>query len=810
VAFPPEYLTDDEVAALRSDGFAPHQDIVLSKDTAEQYYAGPFKRTMVVADHLSCAEWYAAEAAQYEQKAAAQKVERCAESYRGHAATHRELEAKHRAWVARLTNGVAPDPTLSIEARAPTTAPTVTTSRSAPVLVPTMRRARKDPIARLIAAASAAGVRFRISGATLVVDGTAALHPDDQALLRAYVPDIRARLEPPEPTVDLLELLDVEVEVVTDAERARAILGALGDGACGFDIETAPQVGNGSRPWIKVTKSGYRAVHQDKDTDKAGLDPLRARPRLASLFVPAVRTVYVFDLMRVPVELLKALEDHAVYIHNAPFDVMMLAAQGVHLRNTFCTLQMARLALGAERGGLRLSEVAAAFLDGIEIPKDAQVSDWSAERLSARQIRYAAADAVVAYRIARPIWDTLDAGARRAFKVGTAIVVPVAAMRLLGIPFDGEIHTATIARWEHAYVEASARFVELTGEQVPPAGVQRSKWLEARMPADMLSWWPRVENDLLRTRSADLERLAAVPEIRPLLDVIHWDKRLRAFGRKLLDRISTDGRLRMDFKPAATKTGRCSCSNPNLQQLPRDVRNSVVAKPGRLLVVADYNQIELRIAAELSGDEGMRQVFRDNVDMHRLNAAAFAGIAPEDVSDALRNTAKRIGFGTLYGSGARGLVASAWSMYRIEISEAEAQTYKNAFYARYPRLRQWQNETAEAARSTGVVRSVLGRPLRVEWENGELRWTTTCNFPVQSSAADVMLVAMAKVADALPGALILQVHDELVLEVPEDEAEQAAAVLDAWMVAAFAELFPGAPLAGLVKVAICKSWSEAK
>ena len=92
------------------------------------------------------------------------------------------------------------------------------------------------------------------------------------------------------------------------------------------------------------------------------------------------------------------------------------------------------------------------------------------------------------------------------------------------------------------------------------------------MPADMLAWWPRTETGLLRTRSADLERLAAVPEIRPLLDVIHWDKRLRAFGHTLLDKIGPDGRLRMDLKPAWTKTGRCSCSDPNLQQLPQDVR----------------------------------------------------------------------------------------------------------------------------------------------------------------------------------------------------------------------------------------------
>ena len=169
----------------------------------------------------------------------------------------------------------------------------------------------------------------------------------------------------------------------------------------------------------------------------------------------------------------------------------------------------------------------------------------------------------------------------------------------------------------------------------------------------------------------------------------------------------------------------------------------------------------------------MRQVFRDGGDMHTLNAEDFIGASletlPEDEREIARNKAKRIGFGTLYGSGPRGLVASAWSMYRIEMSEAEAQAWKDRFYARYPRLRQWQNETANVARVTGTLRSVVGRPLRAEWEPVQpLKWTLCCNYPVQSSAADVMLLAMARVHAALEGLdarLLLQIHDELVCRV---------------------------------------------
>ena len=682
-----------------------------------------------------------------------------------------------------------------------------------------MRRARKDPLARLIAAASAAGVRFRISGATLQVGGADALRPDDRALLRRYLPDIRLRLEPPALERDLLEELDVEVEYVADAGRAREAIAALGPGALGFDIETMPVAADGAgRPWIRITKDGRRAVHQPADRDGSGLDPFRARPRLAQIYDHATRTVLVIDLLRVPIDVLKALEGRRLIIHNSAFELAMLGAQGIQLRNTYCTLLMARLALGAERGGLKLADVAAEFLDGLELPKVEQVSDWAAERLSEHQLAYSALDAAVAHMLARPLWGELDGGARQAFKVGNATVPAVASMRLAGIPFDVQTHEATIAGWERSYVEARDSFVAITGGDIPPAGAQRSAWLEGRMPPDMLAWWPRTETGLLRTRSADLERLAAIPEIRPLLEVIHWDKRLRAFGRTLLEKVGADGRLHMDLKPAWTKTGRCACRDPNLQQFPQDVRLAVVVLPGRVLVVADYNQIEFRVASELSGDAAMRDVFAAGGDMHTLNAEDFVGASletlPEAEREVARSKAKRIGFGTLYGSGPGGLVASAWSMYRIEMSEVEAQEWKSRFYARYPMLRTWQNAVARAAQVTGELRSIVGRPLLAAWEPIQpLKWTLCCNYPVQSSAADVMLLAMARVHAALEGrdaVPILQIHDELVIECAESAAADVAAVLEAEMVAAYRALFPDAPVLGLVDVASQEVLGEAE
>jgi len=683
---------------------------------------------------------------------------------------------------------------------------------TAPVLVPTMRRAKKDPIARLLAKATAVGIRFRFSGATLQIAGAAALHFDDQACLRQYLPDIRQRLEPATTAVDLLEVLDVEVEVITDEQRAREVLAALPTTALGFDIETAPINGACEWPWIRITKDGRRAVHQPAPDSRDGLDPLKAKPRLAQIYDPATATVYVLDFKHVPIAVLALLEQHPLLIHNAAFEIAMLAAQGVHLRRALDTLQLARLCYGAERGGLRLADIAADLLD-LELPKDEQVSDWGAARLSEAQIIYAAADAVAAQRIAGKLWAELDTGARTAFKLGNATVPAVAAMRLAGVPFSAETHRATITGWEADYRRAHAEFVALAGEEPPLHCRKRSEWLEARLPEDMLSWWPRTETGLLRTRSADLDRAGSIPEVRPLLKVIAADKRLRGFGHSLLERVGADGRLRMDLKPCAAKSGRCTCSDPNLQNLPQDVRKAVIAGPGRLLVVADFSQLELRVVSELSGDQAMRQVFSDGGDMHRLNAADFLGIAPEDVSEQQRNTAKGVAsFGAIYGSGARGLVASAWARYRVEMTEGEAQLYKDRLFARYPRLRTWQQETAETARVTGTLRSVAGRPLRAEWESIQpLKWTLCCNYPVQSSAADSVMLAMTKVHDALEGLdaqLLLQIHDELLVECAEAIAPEIEQLLTRHMTAAYLELFPAAPTLNLVDVASRKCWAK--
>ena len=531
---------------------------------------------------------------------------------------------------------------------------------------------------------------------------------------------------------------------------------------------------------------------------------------MMQVYSPEHEAVFLFDLDHLTIETLAELglfNNRKFVAHNAVFEYMMLRAHehGIALINR---MQLASLVLGCEFGSRSLANVADQFLE-IELIKDQQLSDWGARSLSIPQVNYAAADAVTCHRAARAMWRQLSHNERRCFEVQNAAIPALARMRLTGCPFVAAVHRETIRRWEIEHAEERARFKDITGEE-PPARDRVGRWLESRLPAEEIAWMPRTENGAVSARADLLKHLAHHDEIRPLLRVLHSDKRLRAFGHKLLEAISpVTGRVHPDLM-LGTKTGRLACSAPNFQQLPPDVRVAVEAPVGKALIAADYAQIELRVLAELSSDEALRQVFYRGGDVHRAAAAAIAGIPPEAVTDEQRRAGKAIVFGTTYGSGAKGIRATAWANFDVDLTLEQAGAAREAFLNRYHGVREYQQRQADLAEATGVVRSVLGRPLKAEWENGRLKYTQAVNFPIQASASDVMLLAMAAVDRALPGNMVLQVHDELVLEVPAEQAESARDNVVIEMIEAFAALFPDAPIDTLVKATIVNSWSDAK
>jgi DNA polymerase-1 len=280
--------------------------------------------------------------------------------------------------------------------------------------------------------------------------------------------------------------------------------------------------------------------------------------------------------------------------------------------------------------------------------------------------------------------------------------------------------------------------------------------------------------------------------------------------------VAADGRIHTRYDQAVAATGRLSSNAPNLQNIPvrteagRAIRRAFVAAPGTKLVAADYSQIELRILAHLSGDEALIDVFRRGEDIHRATAAKIYGVEAAAVTADQRRGAKTINFGVLYGMGPFALAA------QLGVPRAEAKEFIAAYFDRFPKIRACLDAILEKARATGGTETIFGRVRPIPGlhdRNHNVRANAermAMNAPFQGSAADLIKIAMLALDEALtrelPGVrLLLQVHDELVLEAPAAAAEKAAAVARRTMEGA-ASL--SVPLT--VDVGIGLNWAEAK
>jgi DNA polymerase-1 len=240
------------------------------------------------------------------------------------------------------------------------------------------------------------------------------------------------------------------------------------------------------------------------------------------------------------------------------------------------------------------------------------------------------------------------------------------------------------------------------------------------------------------------------------------------------------GRVHTSFNQTGAATGRLSSSNPNLQNIPvktelgREIRAAFIPREGWKLVVADYSQIELRLLAHLSGDPVLLDAFRTGQDIHTRTAAEVMGVPPMLVTREARNNAKAVNFGIVYGISSFGLAAN------LGISRKEAETYIKAYFERYAGVKRFIDETITKTRETGIARTMFGRERPIPDINSRnpnargFAERTAVNSPIQGTAADLIKLAMVRIDRALQGfeaKLLLQVHDELVLESPPGEIE---------------------------------------
>ena len=320
--------------------------------------------------------------------------------------------------------------------------------------------------------------------------------------------------------------------------------------------------------------------------------------------------------------------------------------------------------------------------------------------------------------------------------------------------------------------------------------------------------------------STDARVLQAIRDEHPIIPKIERFRELTKLVQTYLDAlpawIGDDGRLHTTFLQTNAATGRLASINPNLQNIPirtetgRVIRRCFVAEPGNVLISVDYEQVELRVLAHIADEQVLRDVFLRGEDVHTETASKVFELPPEQLDVGMRSKAKMVNYGIVYGLSAYGLAD------RLQIPQEEAQEFIDRYLERFPAVHQFMKDAVEQAEQHGYVSTLFGRRRQIpeirarNWQTRKLGERLAVNSVIQGTAADIIKVAMVRAHRALAGEglktrLILQIHDELLAEGPEEEAEQAVAVISREMVAA-AELDP--PLK--VDAGSGPNWLEAK
>jgi DNA polymerase I len=408
-----------------------------------------------------------------------------------------------------------------------------------------------------------------------------------------------------------------------------------------------------------------------------------------------------------------------------------------------------------------------------------------------------------------------ERGVERLYReVELPLTAVLAAMEDAGIRIDAYRMGEITARLRDRLEELESRAYELAGEEFAIGSTQQL----ARILFEKLELTPGRKGKT--GYSTDTRVLRSIRGEHPLVEVVEewreYTKLLNTYLEPLPALIGEDGRLHTHLNQTVASTGRLSTSSPNLQAIPirtelgREIRSAFVAEPGTKLLSADYSQIELRILAHVSGEPKLREAFERGDDIHTATAAEVLGKEPAALTRGERAVAKMINFGIIYGISSYGLSEN------LEIPREEAQEYIDTYLARFPLVQDFIQRTIEQAKRDGYVTSLLGRRRPVPEIRAGNRQTRSLgerlavNFVMQGSNADIIKVAMARIHERLReegrGArLVLQVHDELLLEVPETEVSAVRELVRAEMCDAY-PLDP--PLA--VDVGVGDDWAEAK
>jgi DNA polymerase-1 len=479
-------------------------------------------------------------------------------------------------------------------------------------------------------------------------------------------------------------------------------------------------------------------------------------------------------------------------LQNAKYDLCVLERHDLSVQGVEFDTMIASYLLDSSRRSHGLDALAADHL-GYRTIAYSELAGTGKEQVTLDRVpvsavaRYAAEDADVTLRLSELFRPRLvDAGVERVFREIEMPLVPVLTrMELAGVKVDADV----LASFSE---ELEVRLGGLEREIHASAGrefsVSSPKQL-AEVLFDELGLKPRGRTAKTGARSTAVDVLEQLAVEHPLPALVLEYRELSKLKGTYVDVLPKlinpeTGRVHTTYNQSVAATGRLSSQDPNLQNIPirtelgRRIREAFVAEPGHLLVGADYSQVELRIMAHLSGDEALCRAFREGEDIHRRTAAEVFDVMPDLVTDDLRRRAKEVNFGVLYGMGAHGLAQ------RLGIRRTEAQGIIDRYFDRLPRVRETIDRLVEAVREDPrhEARTLFGRaralPDIASRSHAQRSFAerAAVNTVMQGTAADLIKLAMIRLDERLraesPGSrLILQVHDELVVEAPEAEAE---------------------------------------
>ena len=577
------------------------------------------------------------------------------------------------------------------------------------------------------------------------------------------------------------------------------------------------------------------------DTETTSTDPMKARLVGLSLAVHEGKGWYIpvghagadqLPWKRVVAAIRPGLENRRIAKvgHNAKYDMAVLARHGVIVQGMNFDTMIAEFLIEPGSRTLGLKSLAWSRL-GVEMTQIEDLIGKGKKQITMDQVPveqaapYAAADADVSLRLRA--WQEPELHDKGLWKLFAEVEMPLVPVLmdmemtgvLIDVPYLHEMSSTLTQRLN----DIEREIYTLVGHDF---NINSTQQLADVLFGKLGLKAPGRRKTSTGKESTAVDVLESLRGQHPVIELILEQRQLAKLKSTYIDALpelvsGETGRVHTSFNQAGSVTGRVSSSEPNLQNIPirtdlgRQVRRAFIASPGHVLMSADYSQVELRILAHLCGDPGLRDAFARGEDIHTTTAAAIFGVPQVQVTSDQRRIAKAVNFGLAYGQGAYGLAQATG------LSNADAQKFIEAYFARFARVRQYIEETKRKASTLGYVETVMGRrryfPILQSKEKDARTQIARraaerecINMPVQGSAADIIKAAMLRVHSNLKAQMskvkmTLQVHDELVLQVPEREVKKTTELVREAMEGAF-------PMAVPLKVDVKtgRNWDKAK